>query len=207
MTEYVVFGATYAFACAAQPGPLQTYIVSQALTHGWRRALPAALAPLVSDGPIALLALLVLTQVPATFVPALRLLGGLFLLYLAWRALQTWRRYAVLQTTPGSGSPVRGVLNAAVVNLLNPNPYLGWSLVMGPLLLKGWHESPSHAVALIASFYVVMVASLAGFIVLFAAARSLGPRLGRALVLVSAVALAGFAVWQLTAGASALLAA
>lgn len=56
MIPYVVFGLTYGFACAVQPGPFQAYLVSLALAHGWRRALPAALAPLLSDGPIALAA-------------------------------------------------------------------------------------------------------------------------------------------------------
>ncbi len=206
MTAYIVFGAAYAFACAVQPGPLQAYLVSQALARGWRRALPAALAPLVSDGPIALLALLVLTRLPDRLLPALRLAGGAFLLYLAWRALGAWRRYRGPRPDAGGGSPARGVLSAATVNLLNPNPYLGWSLVMGPMLLKGWREGPAHGLALVGSFYATMVASLALIIVVFAAARSLGPRVGRALVLASAAALAAFGIWQVWSGSAALAA-
>jgi threonine/homoserine/homoserine lactone efflux protein len=205
MFAYIVFGATYAFACAVQPGPLQTYIVSQALGHGWRRALPAALSPVLSDGPIALLALLVLTRIPPHFASLVRLAGGCFLLYLAWRALNTWREYRGLEIEGGAASPARSVLSAAVVNLLNPNPYLGWSLVMGPMLLKGWRESPGHGIALVVSFYATMVVSLGAIIIVFAAARSLGPRISRTLVLVSGLALAGFGVWQLWAGTAMLV--
>ena len=57
MLHYLLIGFTFAFAAAIQPGPLQAYLVSQALSHGWRRIWPAAFAPLLSDAPIAILAL------------------------------------------------------------------------------------------------------------------------------------------------------
>jgi threonine/homoserine/homoserine lactone efflux protein len=92
------------------------------------------------------------------------------------------------------------------VNLLNPNPYLAWSLVMGPLLLAGWREAPAHGVAFLIGFYVTLVLTLAGFIVLFGQARDLGPRVGRGLVGLSAVALAGLGCYQIWSGTRALLA-
>lgn len=52
MSLYLAQGAVYSFAAAVQPGPFLTYLVSLALGNGWRRALPAVLAPLLSDGPI-----------------------------------------------------------------------------------------------------------------------------------------------------------
>src|SRR5512136_1979055 len=93
MPAYLLLGVTFAFAAAVQPGPLQAYLVSRTLSHGWRRALPAAFSPLVSDGPIIVLALLVLSRVPAGFERGLRLAGGVFLLFLAWRAARTWRAW------------------------------------------------------------------------------------------------------------------
>ena len=65
MLIYLIQGLGYGLAAASQPGPFQTYLISQTLTRGWKRTLPAALAPLVSDGPIILLCVLVLSQVPA----------------------------------------------------------------------------------------------------------------------------------------------
>jgi threonine/homoserine/homoserine lactone efflux protein len=97
------------------------------------------------------------------------------------------------------------VLKAATVNLLNPGPYLGWSLVMGPLLLRGWRETPAHGIALLAGFYGVMVLSLMGVIILFATARRLGPQVNRLLVGLSALALAAFGGYQLWAGLAVLL--
>jgi threonine/homoserine/homoserine lactone efflux protein len=72
------------------------------------------------------------------------------------------------------------------VNILNPNPYLGWSLVMGPAVLKAWRENPLNSVALIITFYAIMIACLAGTIFLFGATRFLGARRQRTFV-VSAI--------------------
>jgi threonine/homoserine/homoserine lactone efflux protein len=91
-------------------------------------------------------------------------------------------------------------MQAVVVNFLNPGPYLGWSLVMGPLLLKGWRETPVNGIALLAGFYISMIVSLMGIILLFAFAKTFGPRVTRALIGVSTIALACFGVYQLWFG-------
>jgi threonine/homoserine/homoserine lactone efflux protein len=203
MLPYVIAGAIYAFAAAVQPGPFQAFLVSRTLSLGWRRALPASLSPLISDGPIIVVVLLVLERLPDRLSHGLQIAGGVFLLYLAAGAFRSWWAYE--EKTPHAiGSAGRTVFEAALVNLLNPNPYLGWSLVMGPLLIKGWRESPPNAVALLVGFYITMVVALAGIIVLFGKARTLGPRVGRALVGFSAVVLACFGCYQLWSGTRGL---
>ncbi len=76
MPGYLILGMTYAFAAAVQPGPLQTYLISQTLANGWRRTIPAAFAPLLSDGPIIILVLLVLSNMPGWLVQVLQCAGG-----------------------------------------------------------------------------------------------------------------------------------
>ena len=196
MSTYLILGMAYAFAAAVQPGPLQTYLISQTLSHGWRRTLPAAFSPLISDGPVIVLVLLVLSRVPAWLAQGLRLAGGVFVLYLAWGAARAWRGYGTQKMAPAPSS----LLRAALVNVLNPNPYISWSLVLGPLLLKGWREAPANGVALLVGFYGTMVLSLAGTIALFAAARNLGPRVTRVLIGLSSVALACFGCYLLWSG-------
>ena len=204
MQSQLILGMTYAFAAAVQPGPLQAYLISQTLAHGWRRTAPAALAPLLSDLPIVCLVLLVLTRMPAAVVQGLQLGGGLFLVYLALGALKACRDYPKPQAQ--AAPPVhRTLLKAALVNLLNPSPYLGWTLVMGPLLLKAWHDSPAGGVALVAAFYLTLVLATLAIILLFGAARSLGPRVARLLVGLSALALAGIGLSRLWAGIAPLL--
>lgn len=203
MIPYLILGATYGFAAAVQPGQFQAYLVSEALSNGWRRTLPVAFAPILSDLPIIAVVVLVLTQVPPVMVHGLQLVGGLFVLYLAWGAFRTYRHYA--PAAPAAAAPVhQTVVKAALVNLLNPNPYLAWALVLGPFLLRAWREAPSHGIAFVAAFYTAIVAVGAAIVVLVSAAHAFGPRVARSLVGLSAAALAGFGLYQLWAGATAL---
>jgi threonine/homoserine/homoserine lactone efflux protein len=204
MSSYLIFAITYAFAVTVQPGPLLTYIISRALAQGWRRTMPAAFSPILSDAPIIVVVLLLLSRVPAGWEHYLQLAGGVFLFYLAFQALKAFRS-ASLKQEEEAASGIKSLFSAAGVNLLNPGPYLGWSLVMGPLLLKAWRESPALGIGLVAGFYGTMVLTLAGIIVLFSFARRLGPKVNRVLVAASALALAGFAVYELWQGVHGLI--
>lgn len=192
MLEYLLFGSGFAFAAAVQPGPLQAFLVSRVAATGWRRTLPACLAPLLSDGPIALLALLVLRELSPVFQHLLRAAGGLLLFYLAWVAFRQWREPARIGA---GGSAPRTLLEATLVNVLNPNPYIGWTLVLGPSVIAAWNEHGAYAVSLVVAFYGTMVLALAAFILLIGTARFLGSRGQRALVGASAVLLAGLGVY------------
>jgi threonine/homoserine/homoserine lactone efflux protein len=200
---FLLQGIGYGFSAAVQPGPFQTYLISQTLLNGWRRTLIAALAPLVSDGLIILTVLLVLTRVPAAFRLALQLAGGAFILYLAWGAFRAWRRFDVV-TPPAPIAGRQSLLRAALMNMLNPNPWVFWSLVTGPILIRAWGESPDQGIAFLIGFYGAMIACLALIIILFGTARRLGPRVSRAALGISAAALAGFGIFQLVKSISAL---
>ena len=203
MLEYLLFGSGYAFAAAVQPGPLQAFLVSRVAAHGWRRTLPACLAPLLSDGPIAVVALVILGQLSLSAQAVLQAAGGLLLVYLAWGALRRWRGPA---EQPASVSAPRTLLEATLVNLLNPNPYLGWALVLGPSMQTAWAEQGSYAVALVAAFYGTLVATTAGLIFLVDTARFLGSRFQRGLIGVSALLLAALGVYLLVSAGGRLLA-
>lgn len=203
MLTYVILGASYGFAAAVQPGQFQAYLLSHTMTHGWRRTIPVVFAPILSDIPVVSLVLLVLTRVPPVFVHGLQVAGGLFLLYLAFGALSAARSYerASAEAVPAH----RTIIKAALVNLLNPNPYLAWALILGPLLLEAWRRAPAAGLGLVASFYSAMVLATVGIVMLLGGARSLGSRVARTLVAVSAMALAGFGLYQLAAGTRALV--
>jgi len=201
MLEYLIVGAGFAFAAAAQPGPLQAFLLSRVAAVGWRRTLPAALAPLISDGPIAVLVLVVLQHVAHGFESFLRGAGGIVLLYFAGKTFFEWRRARIGTVGENQVSP-RTLMQAVAVNLVNPGPYIGWSLVLGPLALEAWARAPENAVALVVSFYAVMVLSLALFIVLLGTTSFLGPRGRRGLLLASSVALLGLGVYSIYSACS-----
>lgn len=194
MLAYFFQGFSLGLAAASQPGPFQAYLLGRSLQLGWRRALPAALAPLVSDGPIILLVVLVLSQVPQWLLRSLAIAGGLFIVFLAVQTLHTWRNYKPLQ--PAVEAPKQSILQAALMNALSPNPYIFWSLVGGPILLRGWQQSPTNGIGFLLGMYLMLVSGNAGLIVLFSSARGLGARFSRGMLAFSGLALLGFALYQ-----------
>jgi threonine/homoserine/homoserine lactone efflux protein len=196
---YLVQGLTLGLSAAASPGPFQAFIIGQSIKNGWKRTLPACLAPLLTDGPIIALALILLANLPHELLRAVRIVGGFFILYLAYQAFQGFRRFREEQCEPTGG--VRQSLGqAAVMNFLSPGPYIFWSLLGGPILLTGWRQAPANGLSFMAGFYLAMVGSLVLFILLFGTARHLGPRVSRALLGLSALAMLGFGAYQLWQG-------
>ncbi len=199
MLSYLIFGITYAFAAAVQPGPLLTYIISQTLKKGWRSTLPAAFAPVISDIPILILILFLLSTMPVSFIFILRIGGGLFLLYLGFRAFKSWQEFDADQPILNE-SGQQTLFNAVFVNLLNPAPYLGWSLILGPIFIEGWKLAPINGIAMIIGFYVTMILTLAGIIILFGFARKKGPKVSKILLGLSSIVLFAFGIYQLWLG-------
>lgn len=199
MWIYLIQGLGFGLAAASQPGPLQTYLITQALTRGWNKSLVNALAPLVSDGPIILLCVSILSQVPDWFQRFLHLGGGTFILYLAYGAFKSWRDFDV--NAPQAESKISGLPRAAMVNALAPGAYIFWTLVTGPILVRGWRETPVHGITFLAGFYIAMIGTLAAIIIIFGTASKLGPKFNRGLLGISSLALFGFGLYQLWRGA------
>jgi threonine/homoserine/homoserine lactone efflux protein len=197
MFESILIGCGFAFAAAVQPGPLQAFLLSSVSQNGWKRTLPASFSPLLSDGPIALFVLLLLNQISTAMYGILQVTGGFLLLYFAWTSYRQWKRYSVI-VPDNHGLMPRTLIQASMVNILNPNPYLGWSLVLGPAFLAAWQKNPIHAFTLIIAFYATIVLVLAGIIFLFGTTRFLSPAGRRILILISAMLLAAMGAYQLS---------
>jgi threonine/homoserine/homoserine lactone efflux protein len=199
MWIYLLHGIGFGFAAASQPGPFQAFLISQALTRGWKRTLPALLAVLLSDGPIVLASIFVLSRLPSGIQRLMYIVGGLFVLYLAYGAFKAWRKFDETAALPEL-SGQQTILKAALTNLLSPGAYLFWMFVLGPVLLEGWREDPGNGIALLAGFYGALFSSLAGIVVIFGSAAKLGSKLNRALLGISCFILFGFGLYQLWRG-------
>ena len=198
MLPYILQGLTLGFAAGAQPGPFQTYLITQSLANGWRKTIIAAFAPLVSDGPIILITLLVLKQMPASLQRGLYIAGGIFILYLAWSSFKQWRAFD--ENAEEEAQSKQGLWKAAVMNLVSPGPYIFWSLVSGPIFLKGLRESTSNGVAFMAAFYGTMILLNAALIVVIGLASQIGERIQRGMLFLASIALSLFGIYQLYLG-------
>ena len=197
MINFLLQGLALGLAAAFSPGPFQAFLISQALANGWQRAAPVAFAPLISDGPIIIVILLVLDQLPSSFLRIIGVVGGFFVFYLAWGLWQQWRKgilieeenfEPVLPPMGGRKTLLRGVL----MNLLSPGPYTFWTLVTGPILLSALRESPLHGGVFLFGFYGTLIGGMLGIAALFHLARRLGLGVVRSLTLASIVILVAF---------------
>ncbi len=195
MIFYLLKGLILGFAAVVQPGPFMAYLIAQTLSLGFRKTWPAAFAPLISDGPIITLALLVLVRMPDWLRRGLNLVSGVFILYLAWSAFQQWRSFVAPDEAATTGIH-QSIWKAALMNALSPMPYIYWSLVTGPILIAGWRENPLFGLGFISAFYVMLVLGLLGILFVFSTARKLGSQVSRTLLGISVLALTGFGLLQ-----------
>ena len=199
MLTYLLQGLTLGFAAGAQPGPFQAFLINQSITRGSRKTLLMGFAPLISDGPIVLATLLLLSQVPSWFQRVLQIVGGLFVLYLAYSAYHTWKNFQT-DVPPALPSRNNDLLRAATMNLLSPGPYIFWSTVIGPLVIQAWQVSLWSALALVGVFYAAMISLNIVLILLFGQAARFGNQVRKTMLGLSVLALAGFGLYQLWQG-------
>lgn len=194
MLSLITSGVTLGWTAGLLPGPLKTYLIQTTLMLGWRRALIIVVSPLIADFPLILLVVFVLAQFPPEFIRAIQLIGGVFVLWLAWGAWKQFRAGTFVK--PGEEAPGtshRKVLGGALLlNVLSPGPYIFWGTVNGPLLVQGLRESIFHGLAFLVAFYGTFLGTMIAQIVIFDRLRRIDPRVTRALLLIIALALVLF---------------
>jgi threonine/homoserine/homoserine lactone efflux protein len=195
----ILEGAALAAPALLTPGPLQAFLLARTLQSGVRGALPACLAPLFSDVFIIGLVVLLLRALPERSLDVLRLVGVVALLALAyWVGRSPAPHPSRLPASSAAGR--KSLAGAIALNLLNPNPYLFWAIIGGPILLRSWAAGPRDAAAFLVGFYGAFVIGLASTVWLFGTVGHIDPRLHRGLRWLAAAALAVFGAFQVAAG-------
>lgn len=197
-------GVALALPTTILPSSFKIYLVSRSLAIGWRPTIPAIFTPLISDVPIIVVTLLLLNQIPTSFLHILRILGGLFILYIASRVIRFWRLEGlVMEVSEQAGR--QSFWQALVINFLNPNPYLFWGIVGGPIVLSGMQEySPAVGLSFIIGFYAAYVVGLAALVWVFGTVGTLNPKLNKILSGIAALALVALGLLQIIIGIRAL---
>jgi threonine/homoserine/homoserine lactone efflux protein len=198
LTDFIIPGMSLALSAIAIPGPLQAYLLNITLNYGWRRGLLVVFSPLITDVPIIALTLFLLSSLQGISPDAIKLIqiaGGILLLTIArraWAQYQAGVTFGANTSQAADGSPRRILATGIMMNFLSPGPYIFWSTVNGPLLLKGLAISPLHALAFLLAFYGTFLGGLALLVLIFDRVGRLNVRVMRGLMLATIVLLVYF---------------
>ncbi|MBI5929966.1 MAG: LysE family transporter [Chloroflexi bacterium] len=201
MVALIARGISIGFAAGMTPGPLQIFMLMQTLRYGARHALWLVLAPLMSDAPVVTIVLLILGQASKDLLNGISLVGGLFVLYIAWELWQQLRSGVHLpaaetfETAETGRQPIYlNLRKAVIINALGPGAWLFWGTVLGPLVIEAWRDTPTRAITFVFGFYGMFLLTMAGLVIAFHQARRLGTQAINIGLWIGLVVLVGFGV-------------
>ena len=146
----VLLGAVEGF----KPGPLQTLVITETLKRDWRAGFKVTLAPLVTDGPIILFCALIVSSLSNNdqFFGIISFAGAIFLSYMAYDTFMIDE--VEISTESSDNSPFyRGI----ITNLLNPNPYVYWTLIGSPFLIRAFEKDTFLPLVFLFSFFFTFI--------------------------------------------------
>jgi len=169
MKALLISGIILGLSAGISPGPMLTLVISQTLRHGIREGIKVACAPLLTDVPIIFVCLLILS-VFADMTRAMgivALIGGIYLFYLGISSF----RYKGENMETSKVDP-QSLKKGLMINFLNPSPYMFWTSIGGPLVLKASSNSLVSAVVFILPFYALLVGSKVAIAVISGKSRN-----------------------------------
>jgi len=154
MIHFLTIGTVLGLSAGFAPGPLLTLVISETLQHDIKSGIKVALAPIITDLPIIILTLFVLSELSNfhNILGIISLIGGFFVFFMGYESIRAKGVDLVLTETKPK-SLAKGVL----ANALSPHPYLFWLSVGAPTMTKAMNLSISAPVAFIISFYSFLV--------------------------------------------------
>ncbi|HEX3013236.1 MAG TPA: LysE family translocator [Methanobacterium sp.] len=167
MFNLLIAGITLGLYSGFSPGPLLILLISQTLKHGCREGIKVAFSPLITDLPIIAVSLIFLSFVAGynSILGIISILGGLFLLYMAYESFKTRGLTGDIEA-----EDPKSLKKGITVNFLNPSPYLFWITVGGPIIITAYTGSILTPLMFIIGFYALLIGSK--IILAFAAGKS-----------------------------------
>jgi threonine/homoserine/homoserine lactone efflux protein len=137
------------------PGPLLTLVISETLKHGTKEGIKVAVSPLITDLPIILITILVMSKIAnIDYLLGIIAFGGsIFLIYLAFESIL----YKGINHDVTDQANV--IKKGIIANFLNPSPYVFWFTIGAPTIIKAYGESLTFAVLFLLVFYSVLIGS------------------------------------------------
>ena len=167
--------------------------IIEGIKPGLKAGMWTAAAPIFTDGPLIIVSLFLAgwmaTQPSVLF--SISLLGALFLTKMGLECFTLEAPDPNNTDTDASGSFKRGV----VTNLLNPNVYMFWFLIGGPLMASAAEQEPLAPILYAICFLITIILVKASIAWLFVGGGTwLSPRKYRIAMVICGLAMLGFAV-------------
>jgi threonine/homoserine/homoserine lactone efflux protein len=163
------------FLAVATPGPGVAAVISQALARGAAGA-PAFIAGFVVGDLLwflaAVLGLSALAQHAHTAFVAVKYLGALYLLYLAYKLWSAPVRPVEVDTEPQVARPPRALfLGSLLLTLSNPKPMLFFLALLPTVVPLETLNAAGH-MEIVGAIVVILPATLGGYVLIAARARA-----------------------------------
>ncbi|MBU2620847.1 MAG: LysE family transporter [Proteobacteria bacterium] len=170
MIHYLTIGTVLGLSAGFAPGPLLTLVISETLQHDIKSGIKVSLAPIITDLPIIILTLFILSKLSNfhNILGLISLTGGLFILFMGYKSLRTKGVKINLD-----GIKPKSLIKGVLANALSPHPYLFWFTVGAPIMTKAMLQNISAPLAFIISFYTFLVGSKIVLAILIGKSKSL----------------------------------
>ena len=189
-----IAGATLGIVEGIKPGPLLTMVIRETLSGGLRAGLWTAAAPIFTDGPLVIFSLFAAAWI-ATNPSALlviTLAGAIFLAQMGYECFRLEPPNMEEDAPPPTGSFLRGV----ITNLLNPNVYVFWFLIGGPLMASAAEEEILAPIAYAITFLVtIMLTKAAIAYAIHRASGNISATVYRKLLTICGIVMIGFSLY------------
>ncbi|MDR0703781.1 MAG: LysE family transporter [Planctomycetaceae bacterium] len=134
------------------PGPVTTLLITESLLHGQRAGMRIAFVPVLTDIPVigVIIPLLYyLTFDTSAVIGVISMVGALILGRLSYES------FSVTESRYERGEVARiSLLKAVGVNFFNPNLYLYWITICGPLAVSAFSHSWAVMFLFLITFYI-----------------------------------------------------
>src|SRR5665811_279692 len=120
MIDLVIAGILLGIYAGLSPGPMLFLVVSQTIKHGFKEGLKIAFSPLISDIPIIIISLILITFLEGynSIIGIIFIVGGIYLVYLAYGSF----KFEPEDVDVEINKP-KSFRKGVTLNLLNPSPY------------------------------------------------------------------------------------